>query len=111
MLLPDNLLDTTMTALKVLIILMIISHELMSDQQKLVIHVHRSTFSVSQITVSECHVMYFLAGPKLSYQLNVFFPWYVLMHKDGNKLNLNFNVAGLFLQETYSTTEAIRASM
>ena len=33
-LLPGNLLDTAMKALRVLIILMIIIHELMSDQQK-----------------------------------------------------------------------------
>ena len=27
------------------------------------------------------------------------------MHKGGNKLNLNLNIAGLFLQETYTSTD------
>ena len=34
MVLPDNLLDTTMTALRLIIIFMIIIHEIMSDQRK-----------------------------------------------------------------------------
>ena len=48
-LLPDNVLDTTMTILRVLIIFMIIIHDVMNDQQK----VHYSTCSVGQIIVNE----------------------------------------------------------
>ena len=29
------------------------------------------------------------------------------MYKGGNKLNLNLNIAGLFLQETYTGTDTI----
>ena len=39
------------------------------------------------------------------YQLNVFFPLYILMHTGGNVLNLNLNIAGLLLQETYASTD------
>ena len=33
------------------------------------------------------------------------------MHKGGNKLNLNLNIAGLFLPETYTSTDTSWASM
>ena len=104
--LPNNLLYTTMTALRALIIFMIIIHELMSDQQKSRPYMHTTVHgSVCQITVGECQVMCLLVVSTLNYQLNVFFPWYVLMHKGGNKLNLNLLIAGLFLQETFTSTD------
>ena len=37
--------------------------------------------------------------------------WYVLMHKGGSKLNLNINIAGRFLPETYTSTDTSWASM
>ena len=33
------------------------------------------------------------------------------MHKGGNKLNLNLNIAGLFLQKAYTSTDTSWASM
>ena len=56
-------------------------------------------------------MMCLLIGPTLNYHLHVFFPLYVLMHWGGNKLNLNLNIAGLFLQETYTITDTSWASM
>ena len=52
MLLPDNLLDTTMTALRVLIIFMIIIHELMSDQQKSRPYMYTTVHAVSVKSLS-----------------------------------------------------------
>ena len=51
MLLPDNLLDTTMAALRVLFIFMIIIHGLMSDQQKVG---HTFTLQCMQCLSNHC---------------------------------------------------------
>ena len=59
--------------------------------------------SVKSLPVSA--MQYLLVGPTLNYKLNVFFPWYLLMHKGGNTLNLNLNITGLFLHETHASTE------
>ena len=61
------------------------------------------------ITVGECHMMCSLVGPTPNCQLNVS-PRYILMHKGGNKLTMNLNIAGLFLQETYTSTDTRRHS-
>ena len=37
-------------------------------------------------------------------------PPILLMHKGGNKLNLNLDIGGLFLQETYTNTDTSRPS-
>ena len=113
MLWPDNLLDTTMTAIRLLIIFMRIIHELMRDQQKRRPHMHTAVHAVS-VKSQLVSAMWCVWKPHSWYtpniQLNVFFPWYVLMHKGDDKLNLNLNIAGLVLQETYTGTDTSWAS-
>ena len=51
-LLPDNLLDTRMTALRALIIFMTIIHELMSDQHKCRPYTYTTVHAVSVKSLS-----------------------------------------------------------
>ena len=111
MLLPDNLLDTTMTALRGLIIFMIIIHELMSNQQEsgpymyTTVHVCLSNHCLWM----SCDV--FVGRPNTQLPVAYLFPWYIRMHKGVNKPNLNWNLVDFFLYETYASTKTSWASM
>ena len=73
MLLPDNFLDTTMTALRVLVIFMVIIHKFMSDQHKSRPYTYTTVHAVSVKSLS-MSVVCLLVGPTLNYRLNVFSP-------------------------------------
>ena len=53
----------------------------------------------------------FVGRPNTQLPVECLFSLWIVMHKGGDKLNLNLSIAGLFLQETYTSTDTSWASM